>query len=403
MRAVEGKQARPAMGADAQAIINPQVVDESDAVIAIFKARLGTKTPRSDSGTAEEIERVAATSKDVMVYFSTGTVALKGLDPKQLARLQAFQKSLERQGLIGYYSSDPELRNQLEDHIAGLGDDFQQRILSDVADEVGRTPVLGPNRNQGLGRDMARKACLTIAGLGPVMGIHSFIGIGLDLRNEGDYPAYDVKVMRDLGEGFEPEWGEAAIAEIPPRETRSTDFRVPPPQRDETNTWYSQERTVRLRITFRDGLAQRDEAIFTIKMVNQQSMWNPKEDKQAAQFSTYCAHLRPQPPPDRRPRGLSEEANRLIETLVRRAAVKSEAFYPTILSRPCGDDMYCYQSEPINVGKVLPDEKQEMKLDRNVLPALIRDGYIAQESKDQYRMLDPLLRAYGPRRRDDAA
>jgi hypothetical protein len=243
--------------------------------------------------------------------------------------------------------------------------------------------------------DISRKACLIIAHLGPVRGVHNFIGIGLDLRNEGAFLAYDVKVMRDFGKGFESEWEEAAIAEIPPGETRSTDFRVPSPKRDESNTWYPQEQIVRLKVTFRDGLARRDEAIFTIKMHNQQSIWSPKEDKQAAQFSTYCAHLKPLPASDRRPRGLTEDEHQTLETLVRGAANTPKRFYPTILTRPCGNDMYSYQSEPIDAASLEPDEKEELKHDRDFLRDLVRGGYLRQNSADQFTMLEPLFRAYG--------
>jgi hypothetical protein len=57
--------------------------------------------------------------------------------------------------------------------------------------------------------------------------------------------------------------------------------------------------------------------------------------------------------------------------------------------------MYCYQSNPIDATRLEADETEEMKHDRSFLLTLIRDGYLERESADQYRMLEPLFRAYG--------
>ena len=61
--------AAPELGEDAQAILNRQMGDHCDAIIAMFGARMGTPTPRALSGTAEEIDRFVTVGKRVMVYF----------------------------------------------------------------------------------------------------------------------------------------------------------------------------------------------------------------------------------------------------------------------------------------------------------------------------------------------
>lgn len=50
---------------DAQSVINSQLVDQSDIVIAIFYHRLGSATARAVSGTAEEIQRALDLGKAV--------------------------------------------------------------------------------------------------------------------------------------------------------------------------------------------------------------------------------------------------------------------------------------------------------------------------------------------------
>lgn len=57
----------PLMGGDGQSQLNTQLVDKADIVIGIFHTRLGRATPRSRSGTADEIERTHAAGKPVHV------------------------------------------------------------------------------------------------------------------------------------------------------------------------------------------------------------------------------------------------------------------------------------------------------------------------------------------------
>jgi hypothetical protein len=289
---------------------------------------------------------------------------------------------------------DPEQLQQRPDHVESM------TRTSNTEAVIERLSGGSPLTKHVMREDMSRKACLVIARLGNVRSVNNIIGIEVDLRNDGEYPAYDVKVVRDIGNGFDPEPEEAAIDVILPRETRSAGFHVPPPKQDESNTWYPQQRTVRLKVTFRDGLPRRDEAIFTIKMHNRQSIWSPKEDKQAAQFSTYCAHLKPLPAPDRRPPGLTEDEHRILEALVRRAATKSSVFSPGILSRRVGDDKVEYQSDTVRGMESEIKDKDDRKPfypTRDFLPSLV-PTYLWTESRrtnDLYHMKRPLFEAYG--------
>jgi hypothetical protein len=54
----------------AQAVINRQMVDDSDIIVAVFWSRFGTSTGAAASGTEEEIRRGIKLSRRVMVYFS---------------------------------------------------------------------------------------------------------------------------------------------------------------------------------------------------------------------------------------------------------------------------------------------------------------------------------------------
>lgn len=96
----------PLMGEDAQGIINRQLVDEADIVIALFGARLGQQTPRALSGTAEEMNRAHSAGKPVHPYFSDGPID-RGADLDELKRLREFQGQLG--GLYAIFSNPTQL------------------------------------------------------------------------------------------------------------------------------------------------------------------------------------------------------------------------------------------------------------------------------------------------------
>jgi hypothetical protein len=132
----------PELGEDAQAILNRQMGDHCDAIIAIFGTRMGTPTPRALSGTAEEIDRFVAVGKRVMVYFSSGPIPREGFSAEQYQALEDFKKALRQQGLLGEYASVDDLRRQLDLHLVQLGNRFQ-----DALNREERRPRLSPTRS----------------------------------------------------------------------------------------------------------------------------------------------------------------------------------------------------------------------------------------------------------------
>ena len=59
----------PSLSNSAQKVLNSQLVDKSDALVAIFGSRIGTPTDEHISGTVEEIEEHRKAGKPVMVFF----------------------------------------------------------------------------------------------------------------------------------------------------------------------------------------------------------------------------------------------------------------------------------------------------------------------------------------------
>lgn len=100
----------PQLGGHPQDIINQQLVDQADIVIALFGSRLGQATHTALSGTAEEMTRANDAGKPVHVYFSNVGHA-HDVDIDQLAQLREFQKELG--GLYGTYGNLDDLKVQV--------------------------------------------------------------------------------------------------------------------------------------------------------------------------------------------------------------------------------------------------------------------------------------------------
>lgn len=108
-----------------QGVINTQLVDSADIVVALFDSRLGQATPNAVSGTAEEIERASTAGKPVHVYFSDEPIP-RDADFDQLARLREFRKELEGKGLLGFYANPNDLAYEVR---AAIEHDIDQMDL----------------------------------------------------------------------------------------------------------------------------------------------------------------------------------------------------------------------------------------------------------------------------------
>jgi hypothetical protein len=81
-------------------------------LIGIFWTRIGSPTGVSDSGTLEEIERVAKAGKPVMLYFSKVGADPGLLDLGQVAKLNQFKEKTFPHALTESYKSIIEFRDK---------------------------------------------------------------------------------------------------------------------------------------------------------------------------------------------------------------------------------------------------------------------------------------------------
>jgi hypothetical protein len=108
--------AAPAVGRP-QEVINNQIIDPADVMIAIFRSKVGSPTGKEDSGTIEEIKRGIDQGKEVMIYFSSEDLSDEEVDPDQIEKLAIFKDWCKGKALYSSYESSEHLINQLRHHL----------------------------------------------------------------------------------------------------------------------------------------------------------------------------------------------------------------------------------------------------------------------------------------------
>jgi hypothetical protein len=119
----------PDLSGRPQGIINDQLVDDADILIATFWTKLGTPTGEADSGTAEEINRFCANSRPVHVYFCETPVRILDTDRAQVEAMAKYLEELKRRGLLSTYGTNEELRLKVRDDLTKRIHDMQQKGL----------------------------------------------------------------------------------------------------------------------------------------------------------------------------------------------------------------------------------------------------------------------------------
>lgn len=107
----------PEYGKRPQEVINRQMVDHCDLLIGAFWTRIGSPTGIADSGTLEEIERVASQGKPVMLYFSQAKKDPDDIDLEQLKALREFKRKTFPKALVENYATQIEFRDKLAKQI----------------------------------------------------------------------------------------------------------------------------------------------------------------------------------------------------------------------------------------------------------------------------------------------
>jgi hypothetical protein len=126
----------PELGDRPQALLNDQIVDDSDVLVALFWGRAGRPTGVAASGTEEEIARFVAAGKRVMLYFSDRDPPAAA-DPAEVNRVRELRKRFHGQGICGSYRSLQEFKDRLSEHIS--------RVVHDLKERSHPLPKVSPN------------------------------------------------------------------------------------------------------------------------------------------------------------------------------------------------------------------------------------------------------------------
>jgi anti-sigma regulatory factor (Ser/Thr protein kinase) len=139
---------RPGSGSDAQNVINRQLPDP-DIVVGIFWTRLGTPTPRAESGTAEELEAAierwrAQDPVEIMVYFNQAPIPPLGGDLDQRQRLRAFRQELQKENLVWEYDGVADFEKNVRSHLTDFVRDWPRQVVPLTAPAEAPSPTEGP-------------------------------------------------------------------------------------------------------------------------------------------------------------------------------------------------------------------------------------------------------------------
>ncbi len=137
----------PGAGSDMQNVINDQA-GEFDIFVGVLRSRYGTPTPRSGSGTEEEIERALEQHQRgerpirIMLYFSNILVRPFDLDVGQLFLIHSFRQRLEGLGVLPFnYNDMDQFRRLASVHISRAHVEASGRVFGK---EVPRLSNAGP-------------------------------------------------------------------------------------------------------------------------------------------------------------------------------------------------------------------------------------------------------------------
>lgn len=118
--------AHPDSGKHPQEILNHQLLEQADLIIAIFWTKLGSPTTEYSSGSVEEISKHIQQGKQALIYFSNKSVDLRNLDSEQYKRLQEYKNSIQKSAFYKEFSTDEEFKRMLNDDIQLLANELAE-------------------------------------------------------------------------------------------------------------------------------------------------------------------------------------------------------------------------------------------------------------------------------------
>ncbi|QBB70008.1 hypothetical protein ELE36_06345 [Pseudolysobacter antarcticus] len=146
---------RPEFSQDPQEIINRQIGDGYDVFIGILWRRIGTQTPRAQSGTIEEFNRAYERFKsnsiapEIMIYFKDTPIAPSKFDMHQMQKVQDFKHSIAAMGgLYSVFDSQDQFKVSLRTHLAALVRKFSSSTSKTLTTQIQTKPTIDNPYNE---------------------------------------------------------------------------------------------------------------------------------------------------------------------------------------------------------------------------------------------------------------
>ena len=114
----------PDMSDRPQGVINAQLIDDADAIVAVFWSRFGTPTGVTNSGTEEEVRRSIQSNRRVFLYFSDLEPLPHDASDAQVKCVERFREEMKPKGLAFSFRNRAELKNLFGTHLAKFMDEM---------------------------------------------------------------------------------------------------------------------------------------------------------------------------------------------------------------------------------------------------------------------------------------
>lgn len=114
----------PDSGKTAQEILNHQLLEQADIVIAVFWTKLGSPTSEYSSGSVEEISKHMAAGKKALIYFSNQSIDPRNLNTEQYAKLKEYKAKIQGSVFYNEFSSKEEFYQLIQNHLQILANEI---------------------------------------------------------------------------------------------------------------------------------------------------------------------------------------------------------------------------------------------------------------------------------------
>lgn len=190
----------PSLSNSAQKVLNSQLVEKSDALVAIFGSRIGTATDDHISGTVEEIEEHRKAHKPVMVFFCDQISA--NSDMEQVIKLSEYRKRLD--GLYEMFGSIEDFEKKFTNKLHLLvQNEFQSQIEDGPLTSVSQSILFSDSEIDLMHKWIKCRSNYfsKIAFMGGAV-LFSFSGMGVETKTPKEEAEMDDFINRLLNAGY---------------------------------------------------------------------------------------------------------------------------------------------------------------------------------------------------------